>query len=1345
MSKLTISPVPILHESSRTVVQTKTSQTSHQQRISDNNFLPTPPAVVETTVRSFYPTPRPSPKPSQSVTHQSVTQRIHHRLNSPGVTVPQLKPHQITINLSPPDIRRIVQNPSPLLPSQSRVIVTAKASVSDESGRPLNTTQLVTLPLPTIPASYDDYKEGDESFDPFYRDVPKIPRNRQVARNTMEKTRLSRRKRSHDQLYHLIYGADNRDGDSQEATRKSESRRNQDEATNLEDTRAEINVGDFQAIRESLIKFRDILFNDEADEDAFRNSADEIENTAKHVAKDSEILEAKSEKVDVLEDLKTDASRHLMLDKEADEKGENEKSCHEDSSLNVEANTEKLLDKKKHIKNTSESESKLKFETNIEFTTARSEENKSRADDIDVTILDNDFKVNATNTDVETSKTDAPIEIIIEEENKSDLHDGSKTNEKVIHNGQLAGYLTKDESEKRSSFITDAEKPLSVSQVTTERKIAKDSREQKSGSRRKASRARSSRRRISSRIKQENTKNVEVTETIQQREKMDETTTTIIGIITTTPTITTTTPSIVLFEAKVAEQIDSHIFGESESQTSKEADARAVGQRDGTSSKSLRDGKSHDVKRSKEIGRSFDHQIMEKSARNLDADKSEEAEQKTEYISLEDTNFTENPQSSVETESTEVSRVPEEKKSDEEFFSKEYETSDDDDEESNANTKEKKFEASSEETSNKISSRKVAVPSREDDSEQESSYREDSSEKTSADDSNEEEHSTTKYSEEINHEESNEYPDTTIESSAENSRDTSVQEDYIESTEEYTTSVDYTSSEEYNDSEEDVTDSTEDAGDSTEGILKFTDELPRSDDRDDENAETKETSEFDENDAHDYVDDNYEPENYKEMETATESNNSKEEKNEENDGEKRDAASIDPDLDKKDLETHRSDDEAKTQTEHAEGNVTEVTGLEKVTSLATTVSSTTTMSSTSTTTSTTTTPRPTITTTRSTSPKLFKPIGNRRIYAYSPPTTTPIPVVIKSRLGLFNPKPAKPPKSYNELAPKPVIRKLALTRKPSTTIAATTAIITTEMLNTKNPTETTTEPVTTMTMTAVMTTTTESGRSEENVLESKLEANEPISVNSSAKSDRTNKEDQLSSPTEQNSPVNSSKDADPRISTEEIETSTLHLLSRLTTLASPVEQTTIEMENEPQETTERIDISTSISLPLTTLPLEKSYIETSTDKYPEEAETTTASAKVSQQYVTETPSVLAEHPTPSVSTIPTSTVSTTSTTVQLKAEDVDPVATTESAIHRPSSRKYAGSRKQPSFNCLEKEMYRFYGDARDCRLFHYCSPGFTARQVLDFRFVCEEGTAFDEETQSCRHDVRNRKCRNRSW
>ena len=72
------------------------------------------------------------------------------------------------------------------------------------------------------------------------------------------------------------------------------------------------------------------------------------------------------------------------------------------------------------------------------------------------------------------------------------------------------------------------------------------------------------------------------------------------------------------------------------------------------------------------------------------------------------------------------------------------------------------------------------------------------------------------------------------------------------------------------------------------------------------------------------------------------------------------------------------------------------------------------------------------------------------------------------------------------------------------------------------------------------------------------------------------------------------------------------------------------------------------------------------------------------------------------------------------------------------SNNYAG------FNCLNKQLYRFYSDYRDCRLFHYCSPGFTTRQVLDFRFVCEEGTSFDERTQSCRLFNENTKCTRRN-
>jgi len=1423
--------VPSQQESSRTV-QTKTSQTSQQQqqqqRIS-GNFLPTS-ATVETTVRSFYPTPRPSPKHPQS--SQSVTQHIHV---SPDMS--QLKSHQITINLPPSDIQRIVQNPSPLLPSQSRVIVTAKASVSDESGRPLNTTQLVTLPLPTIPTSYDDYKEGDESFDPFYRDVPKIRKSRQ---NAMEKIIL-REKRSLEQHYHLIYGVDSLQDRDFKAIRRNEPCQNKDNAMNKESV--QVNIGDSRAVKKDL-KFRDILFSDE---DKNKNNTERIEidsetfdTTSVKQARDNMIR-----KVDNLEDLKTEASKHWNLNKNADndEEEEDEETNHEDSSPNVKVNAEKSLDREKHIKDTSE------LEISTESTTARPRKNKSRGDVIDIIILDsnNDFKEKAT-----SAKTDAPIEIIIEEETKSGTHEASKTDEKVAHRGQIAEYLIK-ESGKRPNSIGER-RQLAVPRETIKRKDAKDSgvaHERKSGPRRKTSRSRSSKRRISSRIRQQRTEDVEVAEAIQQKEDMKRTTTTstvatTVDITTTTTTTTTipttsTTPttiststdttstvtsSVADFETKVMEQIDSNIFGELESQTFKELDTRAIGQRDAIYSKSLQDGKSHDASRNKDMERSFDRQIVEDRTRSLElrTDKIEKEKQETEsmdYIqntSEEDTTFAENPRSE-KTRSTEVMHVSEEKKSfNEEFTSKEYETLDD---EVNMNTNKKETEENLQDGSSKISSDEL-VTSREGNLEQEElSYHEDTNEKSSTIDILDEESSTANYNEEINSEELNEYQDIT-ELSTESTR--SIQEDYREYSENTESSTaDYTNFEEYTDSQED--DAVEEGH--TEGVLKFTDELPVSDDKEDAET-TEESSASNESDAHDYVDDNYEPENYKETEIEK-LNESEEDKNEEKDDEeKKDTSTIDLDHTKN---IERIDDSAETQTENMPGvmeiekinlqesltttssTTTASTSMASTTTASTTIASTTMTSITTasiipastttastttasnttasnTTASTTTIPntttrpatttrRRTTTTTRATPPKLFKPTGNKRIYAYTPPTTTPNPVVIKPRLGLYNPKPAKPPKSYNDLAPKPTIRKLILSRKPATTTAATTTIVTTtEKLNTENP-EMTTEPVaatitttattipamtttatsiiatttaaTTMTTVTTMTPattvaatttmTTESIRKESG-LENKLaEANEHISLYSSAENDQTNKENQLSSPSEQNTPINSSKNVDPEITTMKIEAFTPYPLSRLSTFASSVEQTTKEMDVKPQETTEDIDILMT-TIPPTTLLFEKSeYAEIipNTEKYLEIAETTIAST--SEVYQQETSSISSVPPVPERAT----SASVFATTILPKAEDTDSVASMEAAIFRSSDRKFANPRKHASFNCLEREMYRFYGDFRDCRLFHYCSPGFNSRQVLDFRFVCEKGTTFDEETQSCRHDVPNRKCRNRSW
>jgi hypothetical protein len=63
-----------------------------------------------------------------------------------------------------------------------------------------------------------------------------------------------------------------------------------------------------------------------------------------------------------------------------------------------------------------------------------------------------------------------------------------------------------------------------------------------------------------------------------------------------------------------------------------------------------------------------------------------------------------------------------------------------------------------------------------------------------------------------------------------------------------------------------------------------------------------------------------------------------------------------------------------------------------------------------------------------------------------------------------------------------------------------------------------------------------------------------------------------------------------------------------------------------------------------------------------------------------------------------------------------------------------GSTLARGFVCTGRELHRYHADTDDCRIFHYCSPGFHNRQVLDFRFICENGTAFKADTQKCENE-----------
>ncbi|KOB62608.1 Uncharacterized protein OBRU01_25057, partial [Operophtera brumata] len=85
-------------------------------------------------------------------------------------------------SVAPPTV---TERPPPKPKSPPRVIVTASASVSDSNGKRLNYTvgNVVSAVKPIVPINYDDYKESDLLFDPFFLDVPKLQKRRKTRSN----------------------------------------------------------------------------------------------------------------------------------------------------------------------------------------------------------------------------------------------------------------------------------------------------------------------------------------------------------------------------------------------------------------------------------------------------------------------------------------------------------------------------------------------------------------------------------------------------------------------------------------------------------------------------------------------------------------------------------------------------------------------------------------------------------------------------------------------------------------------------------------------------------------------------------------------------------------------------------------------------------------------------------------------------------------------------------------------------------------------------------------------------------------------------------------------------------
>ena len=776
------------------------------------------------------------------------------------------------------------------------------------------------------------------------------------------------------------------------------------------------------------------------------------------------------------------------------------------------------------------------------------------------------------------------------------------------------------------------------------------------------------------------------------------------------------------------EQIDKHIFNEPESQTSKDVDIRAVNNHGGNLKK-LQTGKDHSTGKDNRKSEANEYETLEKQSRTLEKDEGNveilEDEEKTTVPSLDEKQIEEKRK--VEEEFDEEVEQPETPKKDpsieEMSYYKEESSIEHESMEDESTTVFSNEDSQNDQQEMAKNSRKGKIMKFENFSKEVSSHRQvknrkNENEKEEGKESGE---FSTMKNEEMNSEEASIEQYDSTEAFYENTYEMSTDDEYNDpgSSENATISSEHVTSEhvaseeipsskeetleEHEDDESVLSDQEE----STEGVLKFTDELPK--DKKEDVLETKRPSESVENIAHDYVDDNYEPDNYKEH-GSSDSNSLSAEKIRKDmlADDKIEDAKQENEEDKPETTTEPQKDQD-VETESPKESITEKIDLQ------TTTATTSTTTSTSTTT----------TTARPMPPKLFKPITARKNYNYIPPTTTPNPVIIKPRLSLLNPKPAKPPKSYNELAPKPVIRKFTLlARKPTTTMAITT-----------NMDENWTETVEAMT-TDVSTTTTEASRSEENILESKLK---PLNESEEKMHAPTkSKNDQDSSPSEQKSPTNVKQDQE--------ENFTPYPVSRLSTLASTVEKSSKETES----TSTEFEKSTSpksftlVDLEIvstTTLPIGLTSIES---HHPEESPSTTVRSTIEEETTLASSGKIMEQNLESKTTEGPVTL-TVSEAIAISGTTTKRTETVESTTMRSLSRNSAMLRRQGGFNCLEKQMYRFYGDNRDCRLFHYCSPGFTSRQVLDFRFVCEEGTVFDEESQSCRHNARNKDCLKREW
>lgn len=1284
VSKLTIAPIP-QQEKRPSSVQTKSNSPSTQQQRISINYLPTQ-NPVPTTITAFYPTQRPKLQNTpKSLNNQQMTQHIHV---PPPPAVPQLKPHQITINLSPPDIQRLVQNPSPLLPSQSRVIVTAKASVSDESGRPLNTSQLITLPLPTIPSNYDEYKEGDESFDPFYHDVPKIRNDRRIviSRKVEANQRLFRKKRS-------IRNKENDDAENQgpsteEVIFNAEIKDIKDLKTNLPYIKAVL----FGLPLPQSSDFESHVGNESTNIGDFleENFTTEFPHLREIEENRSRIINSHSGPIFTRESMKRNLPPPFVQRKV------NMKPIIVESHLSnadpkdtVQLFLNTTIDNYSILNNSNSSHNARQL--NLFNETYDTDNSMNRMNQHKPEVLQTRSSSNSNSSNRRRYKND-------------DLSDESEEylpRKRGRMKPRLHRYYD-DYDVSESIESSTRQRSNRIRQRPKERRIYRDPYvddddeydEENVNYNRKGL----PRRGIQARRIPNGNRYYDYEDDIEVYEK---------------PRFRMRNPAS--FNRNRARRPPERMFENGRRRP--EFDRRRNGRRrpplriydedsfrnetDNVNSQNISDSNlnltkdvnSHrlnddNTNTSISTNNENDEQLKLVDKKRLDSlDKIELPM----FVASRNQNRQNFMRHRLNTDLLDESV---------ERFPYEYEDYGYYRPQMNRNMYyNRKYR-------NRYDSDFPLVPRR-NSRRRNKSRKFDDIEKTEEDKNDDVTSTTTTSDEDI----------TTILPSEETATDDATFQEY----EDY--SLTNTTSKLNEDN--DIKTSTKESV--TDGILKFTDELitildKKNDQQNPQEVTTteKENKSLSVTSDEDYIDDNYERDSYiepkinytKNQESNVENNKLPTILNLEKIQEKKvtnilnnitQSNNVSRTGVKEEYEDLYEDDKIETTTvgdEYYDSyttsddplEVTTLSSIQKTTATSTTSSTTTTTTTTTlpTTTSTTTSApttiaTPTTTTTKSkATAKFLKPTAFRKNYSYSLTSTTPNSVIIRRGQPLLGPKPTKIPLTYNEIAAKPVIRRLPLLSRTTTTTSEAT------ILEEKIGDE--------ITKKSVINT---NSNDEERINSYSTTESQPLIYSKIETTTNSTLKLTLSTSKEYISDIDSSTES----------TNNQVLLRETSTITNKLRD-----ENFDNEVGKQIyETSNTNNVPQKS---DESYTDTSRSK--------------------------------DINGIKSNSNSEATGVRKTIVKTIRPLQRRKSgglAALKTQNQKETNveSSKQIGFNCLEKEMYRFYGDVRDCRLFHYCSPGFTSRQVLDFRFVCEEGTIFDEETQSCRHDVQNPKCVKRTW